>query len=368
MAGEGELNAACGHPVLSGARFCPQCGQEVAVRDESAPPEPGEVAHEEVAPLSAVPADPPAPNSVLPTAPLGNAPQWPWATAARASEPDTVIGPPLPRELETAIGPPLPGEPEPEPAPEPPAADPFASPPVTGIDRIRQAPIPDRFDPRRPRRPQRSRRLLPVILGAAAVVVIVVAGVVVLTRHSSSASAGDTFATIKATPTAASTPAATAAAVPVRATPEGQAATVLAGLLAQGVDQLGNVTGATADVRDCGPNLRADKLVFAKAAGDRQRLISSLTDMKGRSALPAALVPDLISGWQASAKEYRDLSLWANDAIYDGCAKSRITSDANLRASDGPADQATGDKNAFVRLWAPIAEKYGLASYEAWQL
>ena len=142
----------------------------------------------------------------------------------------------------------------------------------------------------------------------------------------------------------------------------------LAGLLQQAAGQLGNVSGATADVRACGPNLRADKLVFAEAAGDRQRLSSEVADLPGRSALPAALVPDLINGWLASVKEYRDLALWANDAIYDGCAKSSITSDANLRASDSPADQATGDKQSFVALWDPIADKYGLVNYQAWQL
>ncbi len=360
MASTGENNVACGHSVPPGARFCPVCGQPVVESGtaESATP-PGELAHEEVAPPSAVPANPPAPNSVLPTEPLGSAPRWPWAAPTADNGPETVVGPALT------------GEPEPEPAP----VDPFATridPPVTGIDRIRHAPIPERFDPRRPRPQKRSRRLLPVILGAAAVVVIVIAGVVVLTRHSSSASVGNTFATIKATPTAAgtaaSTPTATAAAAPSRATPEGQAATVLAGLLAQGVQQLGNVSGATADVRACGPNLRADKLVFAKAAGDRQRLASELAAMKGRSALPAALVPDLINGWQASVKDYRDLALWANSAIYGGCTKSKITSDANLRASDGPADQAAGYKRAFVGLWGPIAGKYGLVSYQAWQL
>ena len=39
-----------------------------------------------------------------------------------------------------------------------------------------------------------------------------------------------------------------------------------------------------------------------------------------------------------------------------------------LRASSGPEAQASTDKQAFARLWNPIARQYGLTTYQRDQL
>ena len=47
------------------------------------------------------------------------------------------------------------------------------------------------------------------------------------------------------------------------------------------------------------------------------------------------------------------------------CASLHINS---LQASYGPDGQATTDKQAFARLWNPLARRYGLRTYQSAQL
>jgi eukaryotic-like serine/threonine-protein kinase len=207
------------------------------------------------------------------------------------------------------------------------------------------------------------RLVLPMIAVAVAIIVITAVAVMLLSRHPGNASATNDSATVKATRSAAPSPSPDYAQL--RATPEGQAAVALAGLLQQAADQLGKVSGATADVRDCGLKLPADATVFYSAAGDRRRLLSDLPHLTDRSALPTALLQDLTSDWQESNTRYTDLGHWTDNAIYDGCVKQDIGSDANLRDSYVPGDEAALDRESFVTLWAPIADKYALPTYPA---
>lgn len=208
-------------------------------------------------------------------------------------------------------------------------------------------------------RPGGPRRLQTLIVGGVAVVVIVAVGVVLLTRHPGTASADNTSATVKSahsnSPNFAQ----------LRATPEGQAAVALAGLLQQAADQLGDVPGATADVRDCGLKLQDDASVFYSAAGDRRRLLAGLPHLVDRSALPSSLLQELTGDWQESNMQYTDLGHWADVAIYQGCVKQDIDSNADLRDSYAPGDAASRDRAAFVKVWDPVAGKYGLHTYPA---
>lgn len=209
-----------------------------------------------------------------------------------------------------------------------------------------------------------------MIVGGVAILVIVAVGVVLLTRHPGKAAAGNANVTIKATH--AATPSPTASPSPdlaqLRATPEGTGAVALAGLLEQAATQLGHVSSATTSVRDCGSNLKADATTFYSAAGDRRRLLSDLNHLTDHDALSAALLRDLAGDWSESNVQYTDLGRWADYALYRGCVKRDIGSNPDLRASYGPAGQATADKEAFVRLWGPIAGKYALSTYQYWQL
>jgi hypothetical protein len=196
--------------------------------------------------------------------------------------------------------------------------------------------------PRRPRRP-----LVPAIVVAALVAVVAV--VVIFRVHSGSAAASGT------TPSTVSQDA------------RRQAAVRLSGLLAQSVTDRAAVIDAAEDVRGCGPSLRQDARTFARAASSRQRLLSLLGSLPGRSLLPAAMLTDLTRAWQASAQVDTDLARWAEDAITRGCHRNS-RSDAQLRASYVPESQATVGKRAFASLWNPLARRYGLRTYQRNQL
>ena len=194
-----------------------------------------------------------------------------------------------------------------------------------------------------PRRPRPRRPLVPVIVAAA--LLAVVAGIVIFRGHTGS-TAG--------TGTAPSTSSQDA---------RRQAAVGLSGLLAQSVTDRAAVIDAAEDVRGCGPSLRQDAQTFTRAASSRQHLLSRLASLPGRSLLPAALLPNLTTAWQASAQVDTDLARWAADTIARGCHHNR-RSDAGLRASYAPESRATAGKHAFARLWNPIARQYGLTTYQ----
>lgn len=195
--------------------------------------------------------------------------------------------------------------------------------------------------------PRRSRRpLVPVIV--AAVLTAVVAGFGIFWIHSGSTAASGTTGT---TPSTAPQDA------------QRQAAVRLSGLLAQSVTDRAAVISAVADVRNCGPSLRQDAQTFARAASSRQRLLSRLGSLPGRSVLPAAMLQDLTGAWQASAQVDTDLAQWADDNIAGGCHRNS-RSDASLQASEVPEGQANAGKHAFASLWNPVARQYGLTTYQ----
>ena len=195
--------------------------------------------------------------------------------------------------------------------------------------------------------PRRSRFRLVLVIVAAALVVIV-AGVVIFRAHPGSSAASGTTGT---TPSTSSQDA------------RRQAAMRLSGLLAQSVTDRAAVIDAVADVRGCGPSLRQDARTFASAASSRQRLLSRLESLPGRSLLAAAMLPDLTGAWQASAQVDTDLARWADDKIVRGCQRNS-RSDAGLRASYVPEGEATAGKQAFASLWNPFARRYGLTTYQ----
>ena len=217
---------------------------------------------------------------------------------------------------------------------------PYDDPATAMLGDLRQAPASGR--PRRPRRP-----LVPVIVAAA--LLAIVAGIVIFRAHSGSAAAAGT------TPSTSSQDA------------RRQAAVRLSGLLAQSVTDRADVIDAAADVRGCGPSLRKDARTFTSAASSRQRLLSRLASLPGRSLLPAAMLQNLTTAWQASAQVDTDLARWAADTIARNCHRNS-RSDAGLRASYAPESQATVGKHAFARLWNPIARQYGLTTYQPSQL
>jgi hypothetical protein len=217
---------------------------------------------------------------------------------------------------------------------------PFDDPATAMFGDLRQAPASG--GPRRPRRP-----LVPVIVAAA--LLALVAGIVIFRPHAGSAAA---------TGSAPSTSSQDA---------RRQAAVRLSGLLAQSGTDRAAVIHAAEDVRGCGPSLGQDARTFTRAASSRQHLLSRLASLPGRSLLPAALLPNLATAWQASAQVDTDLARWAADTMARSCHHNS-RSDAGLRASYAPESRATVGKHAFARLWNPVARGYGLTTYQPSQL
>ena len=160
----------------------------------------------------------------------------------------------------------------------------------------------------------------------------------------------------------ASSPTASAVSSPVLA-PRRQAAQALAMLLAQSGTDRAAVTRAVGAVADCSAGLSQDETIFSNAASSRQALLGKLAALPDRSALPASMLQDLVTAWQASGQADQDFAAWTQDEISHGCS-TNYQSDASYQATTVPDDQATKDKKAFAALWTAIADEYGLPLYE----
>jgi zinc-ribbon domain len=250
-------------------------------------------------------------------------------------------------------------------------AVPRHSPPPGGPPRSRRAGGPPHS--RRSAGPSRSRRVLVLVLTLllAAGVAAAVAFLALRSPHTTQPSAGATqrgaanqgnAQATTGSPSASSTPASSPAQVT-----EQQAATNLAGLLTQSVKDRSSIAAAASDVSDCGPALSQDAQTFQSAAAHRQELLSQLASLPGRSVLSASMIQALTGAWQASAAADQDLGKWAQDEATQGCTENDQT-DANYVAAEGPDDQATTDKKAFVSQWNPVASQYGLTQYQWDQL
>ena len=145
--------------------------------------------------------------------------------------------------------------------------------------------------------------------------------------------------------------------------PRRQAAQALAALLAQSGTDRAAVTQAVSAVADCSPDLSQDETIFTSAASSRQALLGELAALPDRSALPASMLQDLTTAWQASGQADQDFAKWTQDEISQGCS-TNDQSDASYQAAAVPDDQATTDKRAFAALWAAIANEYGLPLYQ----
>jgi hypothetical protein len=145
--------------------------------------------------------------------------------------------------------------------------------------------------------------------------------------------------------------------------PQRQAAQGLAVLLAQSGTDRAAVTQAVTAVADCSPGLSQDETIFSTAASSRQALLGKLAALPDRSALPASMLQDLTTAWQASGEADQNFAKWTQDEISHGCS-TNYQSDASYRAAMVPDDQATTDKKAFAALWTAIANEYGLPSYQ----
>lgn len=301
----------CGQGLRPGARFCPECGRLVQA--------PGQT------------------ETQTGRAWPGYTPTATWSTAARVADPGTVqaqdTAPSWPSDTPHQ-------EAEPWPVAELPGPTPLAT------------------------RPNRSRRLLLVLVA----VVVLGAGTGVglsLLGHHSGSSVGQVQNSVSAVSSssaaAPSSPAASSGSAPP---PQQQAADGVAALLAQSGADRTAITAAVAAVEDCSADLSQDETTFENAASSRQALLGKLAAVPSRSALPASLLQDLTTAWQASAQADQDFADWTQDEISQGCSTTNYQSDANFAAAAGPDGQATTHKKAFAAAWTAIANEYNLPTYQ----
>lgn len=362
MGGSQRSCVQCGRELGQDTRFCARCGHAAALNS----------------PHTALTGEEEAATRGFDVAATGPAPAWDGATYPPPSGPayPPPTGPAYPPPAE--FGQPRPDGPaQPPPAgagapdasggsppPEPSATD-TAQFPATWLDNVgfspqweQPAPPPVYDGPgRRPPARRDSRRLLVLGLFALLAAVIIVPALLIL--HSLHAIGGSPAA---AQPTAKQATSG-AASSPAR---QRAAATALAALLARSGADRDAIVNADVDASHCGPALRRDPQTFRSGARARQTLLRQLESLPGRSALPAAMIQALSSAWQASMTVDQDLARWAQDEVAQRCRNNH--GDPYLQASNGPDQQATASKTAFVRMWNPIAAKYGLTSYQTSQL
>jgi hypothetical protein len=362
MGGSQRSCVQCGRELDQDTRFCATCGHAAALNS----------------PHTALTGEEEAATRALDAAATGPAPAWDGSTypppsgpaypppAGPAYPPPAGFGqPPPPGGSALPAPPPAPSPPSPPSPPPPPATD-TAQFPANWLDNVgfkpewEQAPPPPVYDvPGRLPPPRRdSRRLLVLGLFALLAAVIIVPALLIL--HSLHAIGGSPAA---AHPTARQ-PASGAAASPAR---QRAAAAGLATLLARSVADRDAIVNADVDASHCGPAVSRDPQAFRSGARSRQLLLRQLMSLPGRSALPAGMVQALSSAWRASIAVDQDLARWAQDEVAQGCRRND-QGDPNLQASNGPDQQATAGKTAFVSMWNPIAAKYGLTSYQTSQL
>jgi len=307
----------CGQGLRPGVRFCPECGSSVQAPEQ--------------AETQSGPAWP------------GYTPTATWSAAAPVAEPGTVPAQDTVQAQDTAPSRPsaaLHREAEPWSAAKPPGP----APPAT--------------------RPTRSRRLLLVFMAAVVLGAGTTAGLLLLGHHSASSADQVQNSVSARSSSSAAAPSSSATSPGSALTPQQQAANGVAALLAQSGADRTAITAAVADVEGCSANLSQDEMTFENAASSRQALLGKLAAVPDRSALPASLLQNLTTAWQASAQADQDFASWTHDEISQGCSTTSYQSDANFAAAAGPDGQATTNKKAFAAAWTAIASEYNLPTYQ----
>jgi hypothetical protein len=113
------------------------------------------------------------------------------------------------------------------------------------------------------------------------------------------------------------------------------------------------------DVSDCS-NVDAGLAAIQTVAGQRNNQVRTAESLSvGFLPEGDALHSELISALQDSLQADQGFLSWAQDVQSGGCTGS-ATHDQNYSAAMDASDAATADKNAFLRLWNPIASQQSL--------
>ena len=207
--------------------------------------------------------------------------------------------------------------------------------------------------------PEPRRRALRFVLAAAAVIAVIAAAVAGVALSKRSAPAQST-----ASSPAGRSPSPTSTAVSATSSPSG---TVLA---AQQAAALGTLLTSSAAARTALHQAVAQVSACANlpaAVSKLQDVVNQRASEYGRaSALASAVLPDgatvksaLVAALGSSLKADRDYLAWARQQQSSGCTPATQSSAYN--AAFSTSQQADAAKQAFVRVWNPVAARYGIA-------
>lgn len=151
--------------------------------------------------------------------------------------------------------------------------------------------------------------------------------------------------------------------------PASQEARALVPLLARSAQDFNEVQQATTDLGNGCSTLQQDEQMLNASAQDRRALATQVQGLD-LSALPngAAMQQDLITAWTSSATSDASYAQAAAYAMTQGCADVSQDPAYEAPTDSGSDRQSTAAKQAFVGLWDPIAQRYGLSQYQANQL
>ncbi len=140
------------------------------------------------------------------------------------------------------------------------------------------------------------------------------------------------------------------------------AASQLAGLLQQSANARTTVVAATQAVTACADP--ASQISQMQQAIDlRQGVLNSLGQVQvGSIPNGSTMISDLTTALQASSQADQDFIAWMNDVEGAGCPVP-TTSDSNYQAASNASSTATTAKDAFVALWNPVAQQFGLTQF-----
>jgi hypothetical protein len=207
--------------------------------------------------------------------------------------------------------------------------------------------------------PGRRRRALWSALAAAAVVAVIVAaiaGVALSKRSAPTQSAASPPASRSASPSATGVSATSSPSGPVLAA---QQAAALGTLLKSSAAARTALHQAVTQVGACA-NLPG-------AVGKLQDVVNQRSSEYGRaSALATSALPGgakvksaLVAALDSSLKADQDYLAWAREQQSGGCTPTSQSS--AYHAAFSASQRADAAKQAFVRIWNPVAARYGIA-------
>ena len=213
---------------------------------------------------------------------------------------------------------------------------------------------PDSIDePGGPRQPWRRPGVIRLTLAVAAVAIAAAAaiGVALPDRSTPGTPAGSS--------PAVSSPAATSApSSPPASTPAPRQAAAVNNLLTSSAATLKALKGAVSEVRDC-TNLSSAVHQIQNVVNQRSAEYNQASALS-TSALAngPAVKSDLIAALRNSLDADKDYLAWAQQQLNPECAPTAQSS--AYIAANNASHQASASKEAFIRVWNPVAGQYGI--------